>query len=162
MKYIGIDFGTKKIGIALSSDTGTMAFPYTVVQNTAHTEEEILTIIANEKVGAIVVGESTNFQGEENKVAHEARAFAETLSKKAALPVYFETELFTTQQARRYPDGSRMKGSPNVDASAAALILTAFLERSGLSSPRAEDDHSQPEPFQKKEGSRYTDHHDID
>lgn len=162
MKYLGIDFGTKKIGIALSSDAGTMGFPHSVIQNTAQVQQEIAQIIADENITALVVGDSKNFRGEENIVAESARAFARSLSLQCNIPIHFETETFTTQEARRYPDGTRMKGSPNVDASAAALILTNFLQRTTPTKEHADDDHSNPEPFQKREGSRYTDHHDID
>ncbi len=78
---------------------------------------------------AAVFGESKNFAGEDNAVAAETRQFAEDLKARTGIQIFFESELFTTQAARRFPDGSRMDGSPDVDASAAALILTSFLEK---------------------------------
>jgi putative transcription antitermination factor YqgF len=129
MKYIGIDYGTKKIGIALSDDNGTMGFPHSVVISSARAVEELAAIIVQENVGAIVVGESKDFSGNDNTVAEAARTFAQALSEHTHLPVHFEPETLTTQEARRFPDGERMKGSPDVDASAAALILTNFFTR---------------------------------
>ena len=129
MRYLGIDYGTKKVGLALSDEAGMMGFPHGALPNTSELLEEVTRLVREKGVGAVVMGESRNFAGEENPVAQEAKAFAKALSDATGLPVHFEPELFTTQEARRYPDGSRMEGSPDVDASAAALILSAFLER---------------------------------
>lgn len=129
MRYIGIDYGSKKVGIALSDEAGTMGFPHGVLPNTSELVSEIAKLVAEKEVGAAVVGESRNFSGEDNPVAARAREFAERLTARTGLPVHFEPETYSTQEARRYPDGTRMPGSPDVDASAAALILTSFLER---------------------------------
>ena len=129
MKYIGIDYGTKKIGVALSDENGTMGFPHSVVTTSSRATDEIAALIAQENAGAIVIGESKDFSGNDNDVAEAARAFAQALSEQAHVPAHFESETMTTQEARRFPDGERMKGSPDVDASAAALILTNFFTR---------------------------------
>ncbi|HEX8591613.1 MAG TPA: Holliday junction resolvase RuvX [Candidatus Paceibacterota bacterium] len=129
MRYLGIDYGTKKVGLALTDEAGTMGFPHGALLTTSELLNQLTTLVHEKNVGAIVMGESRNFSGADNPVAAEARAFAERLGTATGVPVYFEPELFTTQEARRFPDGSRMEGSPNVDASAAALILTGFLER---------------------------------
>ncbi len=137
MKYIGIDYGTKKTGIAFSDDAGQMGFPHGTLVTTPRLPEELAALIKEKGVGAIVVGESRNFSGNDNPVAHDARKLGEDLAKLAGIPVHFEPETYTTQEARRYPDGSRMEGSPDVDASAAALILTGFFEREA-SRPKVE------------------------
>ncbi len=129
MKYIGIDYGTKKTGVALSDEAGTMGFPEGVYATTPSLADDIAKLIAERGVGEAVIGESRDFSGEENAVAEAARAFAAALGEKAGIPVHFEPETLTTQAARRMPDGTRMAGSPNVDASAAALILTSYIER---------------------------------
>ncbi len=129
MKYIGIDYGTKKIGIALSDENGTMGFPHSIVPTTSRTVAELTELIKAEDVGEVVIGESKDFSGNDNAVAEEARTFVDLLSATAGVPVHFEPETLTTQEARRLPDGERMKGSPDVDASAAALILTNFFTR---------------------------------
>jgi len=129
MKYIGIDYGTKKTGVALSDDAGTMGFPKGTYLTTPSLVEELITLIREQGVGEAVIGESRDFSGEENSIAEDAKAFAATLGERAGIPVHFEPETLTTQAARRFPDGTRMPGSPDVDASAAALILTSFLER---------------------------------
>ncbi|MBY0110935.1 Holliday junction resolvase RuvX [Patescibacteria group bacterium] len=128
MKYLGIDYGTKKVGLALSDENGTMGFPHGVVPNDANLKAYLLSLIEKEGVGAIVVGESKNYQGGDNPVAAHARAFAEKLGEVASVPIHFYSELLTSEEARRMPDGSRVSEG-GVDASAAALILTHYFER---------------------------------
>ncbi|HWU24155.1 MAG TPA: methionine--tRNA ligase subunit beta [Candidatus Paceibacterota bacterium] len=128
MKYLGIDYGTKKTGIAISDEAGKMGFPHAVKPTDPRLLDDLALLIKEKGIEAIVMGESKDFSGEANPVAEEARRFAEDLSARTGVPVHFEPEMFTTQAARRMPDGSRMDGSPDVDAQAAALILTSFLE----------------------------------
>lgn len=129
MRYLGIDYGTKKIGIALSDEAGTMGFPHAVIANTKELLETIAALIKKETVGAVVIGESQNLDGAPNPVATSAHAFGDALSVHTNVPVFYETELFTTQEARRTIDGARGNGREVVDAAAAALILTSYLSR---------------------------------
>lgn len=129
MRYLGIDYGTKRVGLALSDDAGVMGFPHAVLTNDGRLLEEVAALIERERVEAIVMGESRNFSGEENPVAQEARAFAESLTQKTGRPVHYEPEMLTTQEARRDFEGIRTHGV--VDSSAAALILTSFLSHHG-------------------------------
>lgn len=126
MRYLGIDFGTKKLGLALSDEAGTMGFPHSVISNTPQLLADIRALIEKENVGAVVMGESIGLSGEENPVAKDAHAFAQSLTEETGLPVHFEPEMFTTQEARRLPEGER-EIMGNVDAQAASLILTSYL-----------------------------------
>lgn len=129
MRYLGIDYGTKKIGLALSDEAGTMGFPHRIVGNDSRTLDEVVTLIAKERVEAVVMGESVGLSGTENPVAKEAKRFAAQLIEETGVPVYFEPEMYTTQEARRDFEGVHVAKSGNVDASAAALILTSYLSR---------------------------------
>ncbi|HYF28911.1 MAG TPA: Holliday junction resolvase RuvX [Candidatus Paceibacterota bacterium] len=129
MRHLGIDFGTKKIGLALSDEAGRMGFPHAILPNDGRALDEVEKLIEKEQVGAIVMGESMNFSGAENPVAGAARAFAEELAKRTGTPVHFEPEMLTTQEARRDFEGVHVSRSGDVDASAAALILTSYLSR---------------------------------
>ena len=133
MRYLGIDYGTKKVGLALSDESGAMGFPHSIVPNTPELAQTLIALIAKEKVGAVVVGESKDFSGNDNPVAQDAHAFADALHAQAGVPVYFESETFTTAEARRARDlnttGRQPKNESAVDASAAALILTSYLSR---------------------------------
>lgn len=129
MRYLGIDFGTKKVGLALSDEAGVMGFPHAILPNSARLIDEVLTLIERKRVAAIVMGESKDFSGADNPVAKEAKAFAALLERRAGLPVFLEPEMLTTQEARRDFEGLRTSGHGVVDASAAALILTSYLSR---------------------------------
>lgn len=141
MRYLGIDYGSKKIGLALSDDSGTMGFPCSIIQNTSRLVSEMCALISAEKVGAVVIGESRNLAGGENPIAKDARLFGEQLAEQSGIPVFFESEVFTSAEARRIPiekkaslrmsrSGTRgVKQQGDVDASAAALILTSYLSR---------------------------------
>ena len=58
MRYLGVDYGSKKIGLALSDESGTMGFPHSIVPNTPRLVEELCALIAKENIGAVVIGES--------------------------------------------------------------------------------------------------------
>ena len=128
MRYLAIDFGTKKLGLALSDEAGVMGFPHSIIPNTGHLVEDLSAFIAKEGVGEVVIGESKMLSGEDNPIAKRARELAKELTELSGVPVSFEPEMFTTQEARRDMEGLRtIKG--DVDSSAAALILTSFLDK---------------------------------
>lgn len=133
MRYFGIDYGSKKIGLALSDEAGTMGFPHTIIPNTPRLIDELCAFIAKENISAVVIGESRNLSGGENSIMKEARALGEELTERAGVPVLYESEVFTSAEARRAPEkeikSRAAKRRVDVDASAAALILTSFLTR---------------------------------
>lgn len=133
MRYLGIDYGSKKVGLALSDEAGTMGFPQGIVPNTSKLLDELCMRIAKENVGAVVIGESRNLSGGENPIAKGARALGTQLTERSGVPVFFESEVYTSAQARRAPAKERKTRAPkargSVDASAAALTLTSFLSR---------------------------------
>ncbi len=131
MRYLGIDYGSVRVGLALSDEGGTMGFPHKVLQNTSHLIEEVVALIARENVEAIVMGDSRTLQGGENPIAGDARAFGARIGAATGKPVAYESEVFTSAEARRSPHKVGKSRSPKshdaVDASAAAIILTAYL-----------------------------------
>lgn len=133
MRYLGIDYGTSKIGLALSDEAGTMGFPRGIISNTPELLDELCALIASENVGAVVMGESRTLSGGENPVAREAHALGDALAAKSGVPVVYESEVYTTAEARRAPAKELKSRAPKsrapVDASAAALILTSYLSK---------------------------------
>lgn len=134
MRYLGIDYGSKRVGLALSDEAGTMGFPSDILANTPKLVEELCALIAKENVGAVVVGESRTLAGGDNPIAKDARALGSLINERTGVPVFYESEVFTSTEARRAPakemKSRAAKRRANVDASAAALILTSFLSRS--------------------------------
>ena len=133
MRYLGVDYGSKRVGLALSDEAGTMGFPHGIATNTPRLVEEICLLIEKEKIGALVVGESRDLAGSENPIAKDARAFGDTVALRAGVPVYYESEVFTSEEARQAPAKESKSRAPKshapIDDSAAALILTSYLSR---------------------------------
>lgn len=129
-KLLGIDYGTKKIGIALSDDKQTFAFPHSVVENSSEFITFIHSLAVREGVSGIVMGKSLDYHGKENPVMEDIRRNAKKIEEMTDLPVFFEPEVLTTAEAKRHASDS--KGSARksmLDASAAALILQSYLDR---------------------------------
>jgi putative holliday junction resolvase len=124
MKLLGIDYGSKRVGIAVSDDRGAMAFPVTTLLNTDDLMKEIISILKEEDVKEIVIGESKDFKGVPNAIMEEINPFKALLEKETGLPVHFEPEFMTSEAAVRFQGRSE-----HTDASAAALILQSFLDR---------------------------------
>ena len=124
MKYLAIDYGKKKIGIATSDDGGEMAFPGMVIENNKMLLTEVKQLCKELKIGAIVMGESLDQNGKPNAIAKDARAFAVLLEDTLDLPLSFEKEWMTSVHARAMQEGKEI-----VDDSAAALILQRYLDK---------------------------------
>ncbi len=126
MKYLGIDYGSKKIGLAISDEESKFAFPLNIIQNKKKEDslKEILNILKEKDITNIVVGESLNLKGKPNKILEEAKIFSNNLKKEnSELNIYFEKEWLSTVEARRFDDRK------NADDSAAAIILQRFLDK---------------------------------
>jgi putative Holliday junction resolvase len=140
MRFLGIDFGTKRIGVAVSDEGGTLAFPKEIVLNDQSSLAQIEQIIKMENISEIVVGESVDMSGKLNPVAKHAEEFISKL-EKFGLPIHKQQEFLTSVEARKAGEikrdyekkdsHSRMKQErdPRIDASAAALILQRYLDR---------------------------------
>lgn len=124
-KVMGIDYGTKRVGIALSDEEKSVAFPKEVLVNSENLLAQIDEIIIEEGIDLIVLGESKNSQGEDNIVMKEIRNFKDKLEKECRLSIVFEPEFMTSMHIRQ------TGGKGEVDAQAAALILQRYLDRRG-------------------------------
>lgn len=124
MRYLGIDYGGKRVGIALSDEGGTLAFPKFVLKADFDLLSAVMRIINDEKVREIVIGESRDFSGKENRIMTEIRSFKSALEKASGLPVHFEPEFMTSRQAEHIQGKEAA-----TDASAAALILQSFIDK---------------------------------
>lgn len=123
MKYLGVDYGTKKVGIAISDDAGSFAFPRAILLN-KDALQEIVRICNEEGIGNIVIGESVATNEERNPIDEQVKAFAEKLGTHTRLPIFFEREGFSSVEAHRY-----QTKAGNRDDSAAAIILQRFLDK---------------------------------
>ena len=143
MKFLGIDYGTKRIGVAISDAEGKISFPKEIVLNDKNTFKTLGKILEEEKIMEIVVGESVDFSGKLNALSARIDVFILELKDKFGLPIRKQKEFLTSVEARRSKDGK--KGlSPSqahskvktikrgrADAKAAALILQRYLDKRG-------------------------------
>lgn len=123
MRILGIDYGEKRVGTALSNEEETVAFPQVVLENSSELIQEIVSIIEEKKVGLVVLGESLDSSGVENALMSEIRGFGGKLTQKG-IKVLYESELFSSVEASRYQGEGEF-----TDASAAAIILQRFLDK---------------------------------
>ena len=124
MKFIGIDYGTKRVGIAISDDEGHFAFPHSVLENNNDLMGNIKAICGERGVEVIVIGESLDYKKRENPIMEDIYKIKDCLVEETGLPVYLEPEFLTTQEAKRV-QGKR----PQTHASAAALILQSYIDK---------------------------------
>ncbi len=129
MRYLGIDYGNRKVGLAISDEAGSFAFPYQVIENRGldNLIAQIEKICDNEGVGSIVLGESIDLSGLANDIQKDISNFKEKLEKETGREVILEKEFFTTQEARRIIDEDQV--DRQTDARAAALILKSYLDK---------------------------------
>lgn len=134
MKYLGIDYGTKRIGLATGSSETGVAFPHSTIAADAGALAHVDALCKQEGIGGVVIGESRDLAGGKNAVMEDIEQFARDLGEFTGLPVHFEKEFFTSALAARQfapQEGSRKQNPEHagLDASAAALILQSFLDR---------------------------------
>lgn len=138
-KFLGIDYGTKKIGLAVSDDGGEFAFPETVIRNDTKTLIAIKELCTKLGIERVVIGESFNLAGSPNKITAEINEFKKKLEEELGLKVFSEKEFMTSSTALhmdQYLKGVRPNTArktkrevKEVDASAAALILQRYLDK---------------------------------
>lgn len=136
MRHLGIDYGSKRVGLALSDDGGTMAFPYKILPNDMQLVDMVHNICGEENISAIVIGESHDLSGNQNKIMGSIEEFKRNLEGELDLPIYFQKEFMTTVEARgregKESNNARKiskNDQPSADASAAALILQRYLDK---------------------------------
>jgi putative Holliday junction resolvase len=133
-RLLGLDVGTKTVGMALSDVTRAIATPYDTIRRTKFTEDVklISKVIAASEVGALVIGLPINLDGSEGRRAQSTRAFARNLANHVDLPMVFWDERFSTAAVERHlveADASRKRRAEVIDRMAAAYILQGALDR---------------------------------
>lgn len=133
-RVLGVDLGSKRIGVAVSDASGTIATPLTVVARSGRERDDHVTlarIAVDEEVDAIVVGLPLSLSGEMGPAARAAGSEAGRLATVVKVPVYLHDERLTTVSAERPMREMRMKAQARrrvVDKVAAAVMLQSWLE----------------------------------
>lgn len=135
-RLLGLDLGTKTIGLALSDVSRSIASPYGTIRRGKFTADatELLRIVDKEGVGGLVLGLPVEMSGKEGARCQSTRAFAANLLKLRDLPIAFWDERLSTAAVTRTlldADASRKRRAEVVDKMAAAYILQGLLDAAG-------------------------------
>ncbi len=138
MRILGIDYGEKKIGVAISDESAKFAFPHGVIDNvSANSILKTIKIICDKNdVRKIILGQSLTYKMQPNPIMKRIEKFKSFIEERLNIPVEYENEILTTKQAERTiketKTGARMKSrkkDEKIHVSAAALILQSYLDK---------------------------------
>jgi putative Holliday junction resolvase len=138
-RSLGIDYGSERIGLALSDPLGIIATPYETLPNTAAVLDQLKEIVTREIISTLVVGMPLNLKGEIGAKAKEVEVFVEQLASVQGVSIVLWDERYTTTMAKRSmidlgtKKKTRQQDRGRVDAMAAAILLQSYLDR--LTSP---------------------------
>ena len=125
-RILGIDYGTKKIGFALSDEDQKIAFPDVVLPNEWKGMQAHLHAIWAAGTTEVVVGLPVGLKVEETELSGKVRTLAERIREQFGFTIYFENEVYSSAAVKTATGESRPQG---IDAASAALILQSFLDR---------------------------------
>lgn len=150
MRALGIDLGERRIGVAISDASGSLARPLTTLQRVGSLRQVVEEIVAlvhrlsseDEAIAEIVVGLPTRLDGSDNDQTARTRAFAEALRAAVPIPIAFQDERLTSREAESrlaQTDRDWRTRKARLDAAAAAIILQDYLDeqRSRDADPRS-------------------------
>lgn len=134
MRILAVDHGEKRIGLAISDSTGTIANPLKVIEHVSRVIDaaQVAELASQNQVESIVIGQSFDEEGRPNLAGRRAARFADALKTQTQIPIVMWDESFSTQDARaaRVELGvSRKKRAGHLDELAAVVILQSYLDQ---------------------------------
>lgn len=130
MRYLAIDYGLKRIGLAICDPSEIISSPLTVIKNSDKLIDEIAKIIDSESVEALVIGLPLNMDGSVGPQAEITQKFAQQLEKAVDIPIHFQDERLSTFEAEQKLNAADIKKTKApIDAIAAAQFLEDFLQQ---------------------------------
>ena len=144
-RLAGIDYGTVRVGVALTDARQTLASPYEIYgrRSPAADAHYFQKLAAEEKLAGFVVGLPVHLDGRESQKSREAREFGQWLANVTNVPVAFFDERFTTAEADQFLGAAKLtkkQRQARRDKLAAQIMLTAYLESSSRGEPERLDD----------------------
>lgn len=137
MRYLGLDLGSKTLGVAISDKSGLIARNMKIIRHNEQYDSlipQIKELVEEEQVEAIVLGYPKNMNNSLGEKAKLSETFKEKLEQILNLPVYLEDERLTTKQATDIlisNNTSRKKRKKVIDSMAATIILQSYLDKKG-------------------------------
>lgn len=135
MKYLSIDYGQKRTGLAVSDPEGAFVFPRCTLHKTTRERffAELLAVIEAEAPDALVVGLPVNLQGDDTLTTVQTRNMVNSLKRRVALPVFWMPEILSSHEAEADLHEAGLRGAARkavLDQQAAVRILESFLAQS--------------------------------
>lgn len=133
-RYLGIDYGSVRIGLALSDPLKIIAKGFTTIQNDDKCIDTILSIIQEQNVEKIIVGKPLNLKGEMGTKAEEVVQFIKRLQERTTMEILQIDERFTSVMAQRSilamgtPKKKRQQNKGKIDEVASAILLQGYLD----------------------------------
>ena len=136
MRYLGLDLGTKTLGVAISDRLGMISNPYKTIKYNSQDEliSEIIKIILEEDIKEIALGLPKNMNNSIGEAGNRSIAFKELLERNVNIPITLVDERLSTVEAEKYlldADTSRKKRKEVIDAVAASVILNTYIRMKG-------------------------------
>lgn len=135
MRYLGLDLGSRTLGMAISDSLGIIASSYKIIRHNEEYDkliEEVSSTVLEKKIEAIVLGLPKNMNNTIGPKGELSFQFKEMLENKLNIPVYLQDERLTTRQAENLlinNDTSRKKRKKVIDSMAATIILQSYLDK---------------------------------
>ena len=133
MRVLAVDFGLKRVGLAVCDPQGILASPLPALHRDGRDQffADLLAVIAAQGVQAVVVGLPLALDGSETLTTRQARNFAESLRRRLTIPVHFEDERLTSAAAEELKEAGlcARKRKEHLDSQAAVQILRSWLDR---------------------------------
>lgn len=129
MKLLSIDYGERRIGVAVSDETGTFAFPNCVLENDEKVVMKIHDLVDQKKIDKIIFGLSKDQQGKDNPIMENARKLSIEVERTTGKEIVFQDESFSSFHAHNEKFAVTDENTnKNIDASAAAIILQRYID----------------------------------
>lgn len=132
LRLVGLDVGDRRIGVAVSDPTGSLATPVTVYhrRDPASDVRQIIALVHEYEARSVVVGLPKNMNGTEGPQAEKTREFADLLAKEGVQVAMWDERLSTIEATRRMVEQRHKRRAvrDRIDAEAAALILQSYLD----------------------------------
>jgi len=125
-RVLGIDYGKKKVGLAISDPLRLIATPFAIVPNDKGLAGKLKQFIKEEKITHLVLGKPVSLSGEKNQQLAEVERFQERLERELGMPVFLYDERYSSKMAKEVLRED--KGRKDDDDIAAAVILQEYLE----------------------------------
>ncbi len=132
-RFLGLDYGEKRIGVAVSDPLGLTAQTRPFVTNDKSMWLAFFTLIQENNISKIILGLPKNRLGVDTKKTEEIRKFSEKLKEKTGLEIVFQNEAYSTKAVEKHliaADVSRKKRKDVVDSQSAAFVLQGYMDRS--------------------------------